>query len=85
MTIFGIQVAIPGKKAMIIVTMKKPKRYGRHSFASFMIGIPLNVVTAKMHIPTGGVRLPIMISSVMTIPKFTRSRPYILAIGRNNV
>ena len=42
----------------------------------------LKLETANRHMPTGGVRFPIMISRVITTPKLTRSIPNLLAIGR---
>ncbi len=43
----------------------------------------LKLDTANRHMPTGGVRLPIMISRVITTPKLTNSNPNFSAMGRN--
>ena len=58
--------------------------YGQHSLASVMMPTLLKLDTAKRHMPTGGVRLPIMISSVMTTPRLMRSSPYCIAIGKED-
>ena len=63
------------------VTIKMPIKYGNTSLANVPTLTLLKLVTANKHIPTGGVKFPIIMSNVMTTPKLIRSIPNCWAMG----